>query len=66
MSTQMTIADMCTTSAAVKLKPEKNSGLNFFRLQFHTVYVTAMIIYAFISCSAVEICDLSYVHFMRK
>ena len=73
----MIITVIYTTLAAVKLKPEKNSGLNgiqthglcntsaFFQALISqllkVVYIAVMIIYLFIF-SAVQIYDLSYIH----
>ena len=51
---------MHTTKAVVRLKPEKNSGLNLTTA--YVVCITAMISPIFISFSAVQIYELSYIH----
>ena len=59
------IAVIQTTWAVVKFKSEKNSGLFFSDFNFTTaqvVCITSMINHKFISFSAVQIYDLSYIH----
>ena len=72
MNLWLIITVIHTTCAVVKLKPEKNSGLNFFCIYLffsgfnfataQVVCLTAMINHKFISFSAVQIYDLPYIH----